>query len=75
MQLVVAMILHVRFFGVSGLIYSPIANYYTGPLYWIKTWKISLSDNPGILQARCLHDEAIANGRDIDDQRINLGKT
>ena len=26
MQLVVAMILNVRFFGVSGLIYSPIAN-------------------------------------------------
>ena len=30
LQLVVAMILHVRFFGVSGLIYSPIANIYTG---------------------------------------------
>ena len=30
---VVALILHVRFFGVPGLIYSPIANKYTGPLY------------------------------------------
>ena len=31
-QLDVAMILHVRFFGVLGLIYSPIATKYTGPL-------------------------------------------
>ena len=32
MQLVVAMILHARFFGVPGLKYSPIANWYTSPL-------------------------------------------
>ena len=39
----------------------------------VKTWKTSLSDNPGICHARCLlRDEDIANGSDIDDQRINL---
>ena len=32
MQLVVAMILHFRYFGVSGLIYFPIAIKCTGPL-------------------------------------------
>ena len=32
MQLVMALILHDRFFGVSGLINSPIANKYAGPL-------------------------------------------
>ena len=32
MQLGVARILHGRFFGLSDLIYSPIANKYTGPL-------------------------------------------
>ena len=32
MQLVVAIILHIRFIGVSGIIYSPIATKYTGPL-------------------------------------------
>ena len=30
MQLVVSMILHVLFFGLSDLIYSPTANKYTG---------------------------------------------
>ena len=29
-------------------------------------------DNPGIRHAQCLHNEDIANGRDIDDQRITL---
>ena len=32
MQLVLAMILHLMSFGVSGLLYSPIAIKYTGPL-------------------------------------------
>ena len=32
MQLVMVMILHVRIFGVSVLLYSPVATKYTGPL-------------------------------------------
>ena len=36
----------------------------------VKTWKTSLSDNPGIRHEQCLRDEDIANGREIDDQCI-----
>ena len=46
MQLVVAMILHVRFFGVSGLIYSPIANIYTGPFSISRKKENKISRHP-----------------------------
>ena len=35
----------------------------------------SLPNNPGTRHARCLRDEDMANGRDIDIDRPFIGKT
>ena len=48
MQLVLAMILHIRYFWVSGLIFSPIAIEYTGPFWLVSSDNIFRDLNQGM---------------------------